>query len=348
MTTVTLVLHPTPGRNRSMRLYGERLVTHQPADASWTMVQMPALPGRWGYRFSEPVMPRFWLPRVGGDVAHVLDHAHSSYVRALRQPTVVTVHDLIPLKWQLGRYPVPERMTRRAAWWFRRNIRDLARADRIVCPSQATANDVRELLDLDATVVPHGVDAVFFRPEGERPWPAQRRVLLQVSGGQFYKNGRAVLDTFIRLAAEIPDLYLLRIGAGLTAGEQQRLAAAGLGERVSAWSDTPVRALANAYAHAACLLHPSWDEGFSWPVLEAMAAGCPVVASNAGALRETAAPAALTAAPDDVDALTTHVRSVLLDPAVTAQLRERGRAHAARYRWTDAAAAMAAVYESLA
>ena len=77
----------------------------------------------------------------------------------------------------------------------------------------------------------------------------------------------------------------------------------------------------------------SLDEGFGFPVLEAMALGLPVVASNAGALPEVAGEAAAFALPEDEQAFADRLGEILDDPERAEELKARGRQHAERFSW---------------
>src|SRR5262249_5526140 len=92
------------------------------------------------------------------------------------------------------------------------------------------------------------------------------------------------------------------------------------------------------------LVFPSWYEGFGLPVLEAMAAGTPVVCSNAGSLPEVVGDAALTVDPGDAAALAAAVRAVLEDPALRAALEEKGRARSRLFTWEETARRVWSVY----
>ena len=84
---------------------------------------------------------------------------------------------------------------------------------------------------------------------------------------------------------------------------------------------------------------PSLAEGFGFPVLEAMAAGCPVLTSDRSSLAEVAGDAAVLVDPRDERALAGGLERLLTDDALRAELSARGREHAAGYTWDRTAAA---------
>src|SRR4029450_4204752 len=75
-------------------------------------------------------------------------------------------------------------------------------------------------------------------------------------------------------------------------------------------------ALVGLYNLADVFLFPSWDEGFGYPPIEAMACGAPVVVSDIPVLRETTGGIALAAAPDDPEALADRVQQILNDSSL--------------------------------
>jgi glycosyltransferase involved in cell wall biosynthesis len=102
------------------------------------------------------------------------------------------------------------------------------------------------------------------------------------------------------------------------------------------------------YANAAVLAVPSLYEGFGLTVLEGMAAGVPVVASNASCIPEIAQDAALLFPPRDERALANAIQDVFDRPSLAKDLKERGLARAAHFSWQRAASETAAIYRSVA
>lgn len=100
-------------------------------------------------------------------------------------------------------------------------------------------------------------------------------------------------------------------------------------------------------ARASCFVYPSLWEGFGFPPLEAMAAGCPVVASTGGSLPEVLGDAALLVDPLDPAAIADAIARVLTDDTLRTDLIARGRTHATQYRWEDAARAVQEILQSL-
>jgi glycosyltransferase involved in cell wall biosynthesis len=111
-------------------------------------------------------------------------------------------------------------------------------------------------------------------------------------------------------------------------------------------SDGELRAL---YEQAACLVYPSRYEGFGIPPLEAMACGCPVIASRAASLPEVCGDAVLYVDPEDPRQLAAAIRRVLCEEGLADELRRRGRERATRWTWARSAiGTLAAVREALA
>jgi glycosyltransferase involved in cell wall biosynthesis len=131
-------------------------------------------------------------------------------------------------------------------------------------------------------------------------------------------------------------------------GLKRRLNSAELHSRVHRIGYVRQAVLPELYARASVFIYPSREEGFGLPPLEAMACGTPTVASDAPALAENLGGAAELPPVGDRVALAAAIRGVLRDERRRAQLRERGLARAARFRWEATAQATLACYADLA
>jgi glycosyltransferase involved in cell wall biosynthesis len=133
----------------------------------------------------------------------------------------------------------------------------------------------------------------------------------------------AGVDAELRIVGQVP------ASGTTTAGEMQRL----LGDRVTMTGYVSMEQLAREYAEADVLAFPSLYEGFGIPVVEAMTAGVPVVASTATCLPEIVGDAGLLAEPDDVDAWTAHLGALVGDSSQRASLIGRGVTRAKAFSW---------------
>lgn len=104
--------------------------------------------------------------------------------------------------------------------------------------------------------------------------------------------------------------------------------------------------LAKLYAGAACFVFPSKIEGFGLPGLEAMAAGCPVVAANASCLPEIYGEAARYFDPDNINDLVDKINQVLSDKKLANDLKKKGLAQVKKYSWAKMASQTWQIYQN--
>jgi glycosyltransferase involved in cell wall biosynthesis len=248
-----------------------------------------------------------------------------------RRARVLTLHDL-----QHHDFPELFSRSRRA---FRHFAYDRAArgAQIVIVPSEFVREQTLERLELDPSrvhVIPHGVEHDLFTPSDE----PREHFLLYPARLWKHKNHPRLLQAFVDLRRETPGLRLVLTGDGLDVLRNPP-------DGVELLGSVSHEELAALYRRAACLVFPSLYEGFGLPVLEAMASGCPVAASDRGAIPEVCGDAAVLFDPDDVYAIANGVREAL---ARADELRERGIAHAASFTWEETARRHETAYEQAA
>jgi glycosyltransferase involved in cell wall biosynthesis len=254
---------------------------------------------------------------------------------------VVTVHDLV---FQLR--PELYRTRLRALYASRATLASARRAERVLCPSATTADRLVRWAGIDrerVVVVPWGVGDVFRAP------PADARGDYVLFVGRWEpRKGLGTLHRAMReLAAKGCRLRLVVAGGPGWRAEReiQSLRADPDVDLVQDPSDPRLAAL---YARALALVYPSSMEGFGFPVAEAMAGGCPVIASDLPELRELARDAAIYFAPGDYGDLATALSSVVTDPERRREMADRGHRIASGLRWENCGEATAQALEAAA
>jgi glycosyltransferase involved in cell wall biosynthesis len=288
------------------------------------------------------------LDRLVGADLDLVHSPHPLIVPARKGKTVVTLHDLFFLK-----HPemVGGEVRRDYVTLVRQHVR---RADGVLCVSEHTASEARRLLDVPSekiAVTPHGIEP-FFR---ETPPPAEvearlRRLslppggILYVGSDEKRKNLVTLVMaylTLVRRRRELPALVLAGPGPEWAQGGSR----VGPQIRATGWLEREdLRAL---LAGSSMLVLPSLEEGFGLPVVEAMAAGLPVVCSTGSALSEVAGADALLVEPRDPNAIAHAIERLIDDHALAEDLRRRGRERSRQFDWERTAAQTLAFYRKV-
>jgi glycosyltransferase involved in cell wall biosynthesis len=240
--------------------------------------------------------------------------------------SVATFHDLFVLT---GDYSTSEFRRR-----FSAQAREAAeRSDLIIAVSEFTARQVEDLLGVERTrirVVHHGVR---FRPR--RSCLRKERIILHVGAVQRRKNIIRLVEAFER----VPEGWRLVLAGspGYGAGEiLGRIEASPRRRSIDVKGYVADEALEELYARASVFAFPSLDEGFGMPVLEAMAAGVPVLASTRSALAEVCGDAALFVNPNDVEEIAAALCRLTADEHLRDDYARRGRDRAGPFTWERA------------
>ena len=291
------------------------------------------------------------------DVYHVVDHSYAQLALALPpQRTIVSCHDIDTFRSLVQpaedpRGPLFNAMTRRI-------LAGLRRAAIVVCGSAAAHDDLVRFGLADPArlrIVPNGIDPALLEPP---PAAARARAgeLLPAARGIFdllhvgNDIPRKRLDRLVEIVATLRTrghgIRLIRVGSPLRPETRQRMDALAVTDVVELpFVERDV--LRAIYARCDLLLLTSDREGYGLPVLEAFAAGKPVVASDIPALRESSGGLATLVPPDSLDEWVAAIERVLQSADVGGALAAERRVHAAARTWDQHVRGLLPIYDEI-
>ncbi len=362
----------------SMDLVADALVRELPRQLAWPVTPRLVRPGlvpvirrvRRGAdgagSTADRVFNRFWLYRralLGQahrcDVFHVVDHSYAHLALALpRGRTIVTCHDTDTFRGFVTPGIVD---TGLPPFLVRRLAAGLKRAAVIACPSRATANELIGTglaTPSQVVVVPNGVDASPMHTGADEPVDrlldgrGDTLDILHVGSTIPRKRLDLLLELFAVIAARYPRARLLRVGGAFTSEQEALAARLGITGRTRVLPFLSRETLHAVYRRAALLVITSDREGFGLPVLEAMAAGLPVLARDLPVLREVAGQGAVFVDGTDprvwADAAARLLDERAACPDAWSARCDAARTRAGRFSWLLYAEQMAALYAQVA
>jgi len=297
------------------------------------------------------------------DLFHVIDHSYGQLVHELpSERTVITCHDLDTFQCLLD--PANEHRSIFFRKMMNRSLSGFRRAARVTCDSVATRAQLlaHDLVPAErAVVVPNGVHPSC-SPAPLPPADAKAAKmlgtgsndqidLLHVGSTIPRKRIDVLLKVFSGVREVLPSARLLHVGGAFTAEQSEILTELRLHESVLVLPKVGRDILASLYRRAALVLLPSEREGFGLPVVEAMACGTPVVASDLDVLREVGGSAATYCPVGEAAAWSKRVTEMLrlrcTDEHEWDKLRTAGITQAAKFTWSEYASRMVNLYKSL-
>lgn len=240
---------------------------------------------------------------------------------------IVTVHDLIPLRFPLRRSPLTT--------YFRYYIPQvLKQAQHIICDSIATAKDITNFFHIRADKITPVLLAHDAKDFCFLDLPTSN-YFLYVGRHDPYKNLHRVIDAFAALPSN-RDWELWIAGPAdrrYTPVLEAQVMQLGLTHQVKFLDYIPYKQLPIVINQAIALVFPTLWEGFGLPVLEAMACGTPVITSNLSSLPEVVGDAALLVDPYKTGEITEAMKAVATDSGLRSHLRTLGLNQASQFSW---------------
>ncbi len=174
------------------------------------------------------------------------------------------------------------------------------------------------------------------RPDASAP--AVPTPFILIVGARPWKNVPRVIEAFARIHRDVEHSLVIASAWERTREELESLASRlGVADRVRFLGRVELDQLVNLYRRADLFVYASLYEGIGMPPLEAMACGCPVVASRTASIPEVTAGAAVLVDPLRVSSIADGMRRSLLDPALREELRRKGNRRVAEVSWDDSA-----------
>ena len=314
----------------------------------------------WGFRPHKPAQV-YWLynelflrsalTRTKPSLFHATDF--NGVPTNSRIPVVTTLFDLTPLTLGGDTQGLSNRLS---GWrWKTYYFRKLPYVDHIIAISEHAKSEACKILSIDPgqiTVIPLGVDHQRYTPEakGQGAYTSYPPYFLYVGGSDANKNLRRLIDAFQFIKEQWKDVQLVLAGKwspGATQEFETVIQEKQLASRVRLLGFVPTADLPSLYANALAFVFPSLSEGFGLPVVEAMAAGLPVIASDIEILREVAGDAAILVNPTDTEAWAHALQSVLSSAQVANHYRLVGLQRAKLFHWHRVAQKTWTVYNQV-
>ncbi|MFH0873572.1 MAG: glycosyltransferase family 1 protein [Candidatus Komeilibacteria bacterium] len=303
-----------------------------PPNFSYLIADIP-----W-YSWQEQWRLPWILYRLRLDIVHF---PHFNIPILYWRPQIVTIHDLIMIRWPSHKASLlPAWLWRLKFWAYQITLRVATRRARhIITPSQSTKDDLLDYLHLPAEKISVISEASVW-PRTEHYEPAAPQ-LLYVGNCYPHKNVgllcqayRQIAETneLVTLLLVIPDDYFSqRVLAEIN------LFPSAIRQRIHIDRAVSTERLQEYYQHSTLFIFSSQKEGFGLPGLEAMSCGLPVIASNSSCLPEIYGSAAYYFSPAEPSSLVSALNVLLTDPDSRNKLRQAGFQQVQKYSWELAA-----------
>jgi glycosyltransferase involved in cell wall biosynthesis len=236
--------------------------------------------------------------RTRHDIFHIIDHSYGHLVHDLpSKRTLIACHDLDTFECVLKTYSCHKSRIFKAM--TRRILRGLQSAAVVSCDSYATRNEIlaQQLVPMDRLVVNRNGVHPAYSPRRDPIYDERVRALLgptssaaldilHVASTIPRKRVEKLLQIFAAVREHYSSVRLIRVGGTFTRSQTELVEKLQINDSIVEMPRLERRALASVYRRATMLVTPSAAEGFGLPVVEAMACGTPVIASDIPVLHE--------------------------------------------------------------
>ena len=294
------------------------------------------LESEFGKLFSIP-----YLIRGNFDIYHQTHYDPYAYKYLSRRiKTVTTIHDM-------NFYAIPEYYSKSPLLKRHMEI-SIKRADKIITISKNSKKDICNYLNIPEdkiTVIYHGIDLNKFSKKIDLNH-SLNPYILYVGSREKYKNFNRLLEAFSIIREKYPDLWLVCVGNSPSKTEVNAIAAKEL-IKVVKFIQASDDELIYLYKNALLFVFPSLYEGFGLPILEAMAARCPLALSNASCFPEIALDAASYFDPKDIDSMALAIERILQDEQFRKDIISKGAQRVTSFSWEKSVEQHLDVYKSI-
>lgn len=332
---------------KHLELLGVEVNSIQPK----TSVLFSFLPSKMNFKVSRYYYYPFLASLKREGLNHITDQSFAHLIFSLdKKKTIITAHDLIPLEIERDDF---------ALEMYKRSIEGLKSAAKVIADSEASKKSLIKNLDLN----PENIKVIYLGVEkkftviNEKKYLAEVRekykipedafIILHVGHNLSYKNIEGIIKSLELFKEKNKEFVFLKVGDDFSSEQKKLISEKGLEKNVLVIGKVLDSELPLIYNLSSVLLYPSLNEGFGFPVLEAMASGLPVVISKEGSLGEIADSAAVYVDPLNYEEIASKLEVVLKEGALREELTRKGLDQAKKFTWEKTAKEVLKVYEEV-
>ena len=293
---------------------------------------------------SKDIFYPFYAKIKEADINHITDHSYGALAYFLKpEKTIVTCHDLNTLE-----YP------KQSSWLGRKrflyNLKGMLKAKHIMAISESTKNTILKHFDYKGKihVVQNGLDKIFKRINNiqdiKKKYNLNKeyKYILHIGHSKPCKNVELILKTLNKLSR----CKLIKVGI-FDKKHKKLIKTLKLKNKIIHFQNISQEKLVEIYNIADALVFPSFLEGFGFPVVEAMACGCPVICSNTSSLPEVGRNAPYYINPYSEKEMRKGIKKVLKNARLRKKMIQKGLKQSKKFNWEKTAKQVAEIYNKI-